>query len=457
MASKTSGSVGLMITMVIFIALTLTLFVTTMVLFARTQKLTNDLSLKQGELDAAVRSEERDDRWQELQTLAGRGQGVVRYLDTALRQTAEKVTGSRRDNADAVLAAITKAQGDTGLPLLRLLEAREGDIGTLRRQLAGAEEARDAARADLLAGTERVAALEAQHQAAVDRLNAEIETYKTNASGVVSGLDTARADMQSQVERVRGDADSSIAALENEIARLESELLVANDQLKRFRIDQNDQTLRGSFEGALVDGRIIGVNIQNRNVFLDLGRKDRVVLGMTFEVYADGTAIRVDPSSGEYPQGKATIEIVSVDEASSTARIIRESAGTPIIRGDAIANAVYDRNKTYTFTVYGNFDTNADGIATREEAQNIRALIADWNGQVSEDIAGDTDFLVLGVKPALPPQPKPNDPVELIQRYLLLRQAAAKYDELFNTAQATGIPVLNQNRLYTLTGAGARR
>lgn len=456
MASKTSGSVGLMITMVIFIALTLTLFVTTMVLFARTQKLTNDLSLKQGELDAAVRSDERDDRWQELQQLAGRGQGVVRYLDNSLRQTAERVTGSRRDNADALLAAITRAQGDTGLPLLRLLETLQNDIGSLQQRLAGAEQARDAARADLIASTERIAALEAQHKSAVDRLNAEIETYKTNASGVVSGLDEARQSMQGEIARVRTDADSTISSLENEIARLENELLVANDQLKRFRVDQNEETLRGTFEGALVDGRVIGVNIQDRNVFLDLGRKDRVVLGMTFEVYADGTTIRPDASGG-YPQGKATVEIISVDDSSSTARIIRESAGTPIIRGDAIANAVYDRNKTYSFVVFGNFDTDGDGIATREEAQNIRALITDWNGVVTDDITGDTDFLVLGVKPPLPPQPKPNDPVELIQRYLLLRQTAQKYDQLFEAAQSTGIPVLNQNRLYTLTGADARR
>jgi len=456
MASKTSGSVGLMITMVIFIALTLTLFVTTMVLFARTQKLTNDLSLKQGELDAAVRSDERDDRWQELQQLAGRSQGVVRYLDNSLRQTAEKVTGSRRDNADALLAAITRAQGDTGLPLLRLLETRQNDIGSLQQRLAGAEQARDAARADLIASTERIAALEAQHKSAVDRLNSEIEIYRTNASGVVSGLDEARQNMQGEIARVRTDSDGTISSLENEIARLENELLVANDQLKRFRVDQNQETLRGTFEGALVDGRVIGVNIQDRNVFLDLGRDDRVVLGMTFEVYADGTAIRPN-ASGEYPQGKATVEIISVDQTSSTARIIRESVGTPIIRGDAIANAVYDRNKVYSFAVFGNFDTDGDGIATREEAQNIRALITEWNGVVTDDITGDTDFLVLGTKPPLPPQPKPNDPVELIQRYLLLRQTAQKYDQLFEAAQATGIPVLNQNRLYTLTGADARR
>ena len=187
-----------------------------------------------------------------------------------------------------------------------------------------------------------------------------------------------------------------------------------------------------------------------------LGIADRLVVGLPFEIYSGLTNIKPGPN-GEYPPGKATIEVIRIDDTSSVARIIRENAGTPIIRGDAIANAVYDPRKQYSFAVFGNFDTDRDGIPTPQGRQDVRAMITQWGGKVSEDIVGNTDFLVLGTKPALPPQPKSTDPVELIQRFLMLKQESQKYDELFDAAQKAGIPVLNENRLYTLTGAHAQR
>ena len=43
-------------------------------------------------------------------------------------------------------------------------------------------------------------------------------------------------------------------------------------------------------------------------------------------------------------------------------------------------------------------------------------------------------------------------PIESIEFFISLKRQALRYDELFEKAQATSIPVLNQNRLYTLTG-----
>ncbi len=149
--------------------------------------------------------------------------------------------------------------------------------------------------------------------------------------------------------------------------------------------------------------------------------------------------------------------MVRIDDTSSVARILRENAGTPIIRGDAAANAIYDPKKVYSFALFGNFDTDGDGIATPQGRQEIGAMITQWGGTVTTDIVGDTDFLVLGSKPTLPPEPRTNDPVELVQRYLMLKQETVKYDELFDRATRASIPVLNQNRLFTLTGARSSR
>lgn len=454
MASKTSASLGVLIFLNVSWVLALALLITSIVLFARVQRLTNDVQMKQNDLDVAVKADERDDRFEELKSLA-KNQGVVRFLDAKLQELSAQVGGSRRDDPTALVEKI-KAASPEGTPLLPLLASKNSDIEGLKGQLSAAERAREAANSDLLATVDRVKALEEEHRKTVASLNAEIDAYKEGTNVYRTGMETSRVDMDARVTTIRSDSEATISGLESRSRDLEQQLLIANDQLRRLKQEQAGQNLRGASEEALVDGRIVGVVAAARQTYVGLGRRDRLVLGMTFEVYNDASTI-VPNEKGEYPKGKGTIEIIRIDETSSTARIIRETAGSTITNGDVIANAIYDPKKAYTFTVYGNFDTNNDDSFTPQEIQDIRGLIESWNGKVADDITGDTDFLVLGTRPILPPQPKPDDPVELIQRWVQLSQQATKYDELFDKATRAAIPILNQNRLYTLTGVHGRR
>ena len=56
---------------------------------------------------------------------------------------------------------------------------------------------------------------------------------------------------------------------------------------------------------------------------------------------------------------------------------------------------------------------------------------------------------------ALRPQdvPGPDAPWEVLQEYVRLQRIVKRYDELFDRAIASSIPVLNENRLYTLLGS----
>jgi hypothetical protein len=117
-----------------------------------------------------------------------------------------------------------------------------------------------------------------------------------------------------------------------------------------------------------------------------------------------------------------------------------------------VANAIYDPNKVYTFLVYGNFDANGDGIATQHEAEDVKAVIAAWGGKTTSELTGDVDFLVLGQRPQLPPRPGVNSPLPVVLEYQRIDQMANRYDELFQQATSTSVPVLNENRLYTLIG-----
>jgi len=445
----------MMVAVAILGTLTVAFLVTTLVFVAKVQKLTRDNIQLKSDLDRAVRADERDDRWNLLQQMAG-NQGVVRYLDSSLRDTAEKVTGSRRDEANILLDRINASLDEDASSLIGTVDKLRADNDALQRRLEEADASSDAARSDLQAAQDAIGALRAKLDDGMNRMTSEVDTYKAGTDEYRAGIEATRQQFDTKLQEIQGESDATVRSLETEIGDLESKLAIANDQLRTLRIERGEEGLRPQSEATLVDGRVIGLNTASNEVSIDLGRRDHVVLGLTFEIYPGDSTIRPG-RGGRYPTGKASVEIMRIDVGSSVGRIIRRQAGNPILVGDSVANAVYDPSKVYSFAVFGNFDTNNDGLRTPQERQSIKSLIAEWGGDVSEDVQGDTDFIVLGSRPVLPPQPRPSDPVELIQSFLLKKQTVQKYDEMFKQAEATGIPVLNQNRLYTLTGLRGRR
>lgn len=456
MASKSSASVGMMASLAVFALLSLVLFVLTVVFMARTQKMTKEKDAAVADLAIAVKADERDDRWEELKSQARSANvGVVRYLDGALRDTLKLAGGTRNDTPDTVREKFEK-RTDVAPTMTGTIDRRDQQIADLRRDLENAERDRDNALADMKAGAERIKLIEDEHSATVAKLNSEIDGYKSELDRFREGVETTQRNMLDTSAQARAETDREIADLQSRNGALSDRVLVLEGMIKNLQGATQKNRLTAPNEAEMVDARIVGINAAAREVYLSIGRAQHVVVGMPFEVYSRGTSIRPD-ADGQYPAGKASVEVVRIDEGTCVARIIREARGNPIIDGDFVANAVYDPNKKYVFTVYGNFDANRDGIPTPGEAADIRALIDQWGGTVRDDIGGDTDFLVLGTRPVLPPEPKETDPVELINRYLRLKQAVQRYDDLFETARRTGIPVLNQNRFETLTGQHGQR
>jgi uncharacterized coiled-coil protein SlyX len=458
MASRTSASTGMLVGLSVFALLSLVFFVLTVVFLARSQRLDNDLVTARNDLAAAVRPDEKDDRWEEIkrQASAAGGKGAVRYLDSGLSDTMRLVTGNRKDSPETFAKKMTEAFGESSAPLMTVLSEKDKQIADLNAQLAAAQAERTSAQDDLKAASDRLGRVQEENRSTVNALNAEIGGYKAELDRYRTGVETTQASMEERVESIRAETDKSTGELQGKVDTLSQELLVKQEQLDKALGKANTERLKPGEESALVDARVVATNAAAKQVYVGVGRKQNAVLGMTFEVYSVGTAITPD-AEGNYPPGKASLEVVRVDENSSLARITREVRGQPVIQGDAVANAIYDPNKRYTFTVFGSFDTNNDEIATPQEAAEIEAMIKSWGGKLSEGITGDTDFLVLGSRPILPPEPKREDPIELIQRYLKLQQVVQKYDELFETAKRTSIPILNQNRLMTLTGMAGQR
>jgi hypothetical protein len=457
MAARTSTGIGVGITVTLLAVVSLALFVTTVVFYSQRQAAQTKLTELQATADDFVREAERSrDDVQQLRSAAQRQrQSVVGYLSAQRRDILGAVTGNPStsyDDFQKQLAGFKNSESDPNPILMNLIRDTRLELGAEKKARQDADAAFARAQQDRANEVARVKAIEDAHKATLESLNKQLDTYKGEIDAAMAEVQTAKNEAQAFADKTRAEAEDRIAALNAQIAEKEREVLLARDTISRLQGELKGRTFKSTEEFALVDGQIIGLEAASNSVYINLGRRQKVRIGMTFEVYSDAAAIRADERTGDYPAGKATIEVTNIDENSSTCRIVQEKKGNPVVRGDVVANAVFDPNKVYTLLIYGNFDANGDGIATAQEHLDIRALVEGWGGKVADELTGSVDFLVLGQKPTLPPEPPPGAPVAVIDEYLRLKQISDKYDELFRRASETSIPVLNENRLYTLIG-----
>lgn len=453
MASRGGIGTGVGITIALLGVIALGSTVLAFVFGARMSKATAEaVELKTSQAQYVTDAEKNNDGVQALVREAQRANSgsLVAYMQRQFRAVSEKVTGSPGETPDSLNKKITDMVGGDG-NVVRALDSLRAQVEAQKAAVAGAEAARRKAGEDLAAAQDK-------NKAADDARNAALAAIGTDVQGYRQSVETHRADLNSQqqnaagaVEKVRRDSTDEIARLNDQIARLREENQVAQGKIKSLQQERSAETLRPQDEATLVDGTVLATVDADGSVYINRGRADRIVLGMTFEVYGEANQIQLN-AAGEYPRGKASIEIVRVDQNSSTGRVIRSTRGNPVAKGDSIANALYDPYKKYAFLVYGNFDADGDGRSTPEEAGEIKAIVSGWGGKLVDSLSGEVDFLVLGSRPVTPPQPGADAPVAVVQEFIRLRNIAREYDRLFEQAAATSIPVLNENRLRTLIG-----
>jgi hypothetical protein len=441
------------ITLALFIVLTITFGVLAAIQYGRaSDRLRKINELEQGQSEI-IRADERnrDDVRALIEESKRARQSLVGFLADSRGSIMERVTGSRRDTFQGLTTRLEGIQGADASPLLTIIQSRDNEIASLRQQVQQADAARQAAAADLQNEVARVQALQASHQQTVDAITGEVAQYRNEIERFRTEAEAYKARVDQQRSSERTEAAEAQKRLQDQLTRLTEESLILRDQLQALRGQRNQEIFRGSAEDALVDGQIIGVDNAQGVAFLSIGGRQKVTLGMTFSVYSDGRAIRLD-DQGNYPRPKATLEVINVADNTATARITGELRGNPVVKGDVVANALFDPNKVYRFVVFGAFDVNRDGIATENEREDLVALIRAWGGTVVNDLSGDVDFLVLGQRPITPPRPSVDAPLEVVQQFAFAQRQAERYDSLFRQAGATSIPVLSENRLYTLIG-----
>lgn len=452
MASRGGVGTGVGVTIALLGVVALGSTVLALVFWARMNTANKDsATAKQGQVDYITDTERNNDQVRTWVAEAKKERtSLVSYMMNRFRSVSERVTGTPGETPESLQKKIESAVGEGGT-VLRALDEKNAQLAQAKGAAAAAEAARAAAASNLASANEKVKASEDAARAALEALNSEIKSYKEGVQSDRASLATRHQESAAAVEKVKRDASDEVARLNDRISRMQEELLVANGKIKTLQKERSSETLKPQDEATLVDGTVLAVVDTDGTVYINRGRNDRIVLGMSFEVYGQAGQIKPD-ASGDYARGKASLEVIRVDDTSSVCRVTRATRGNPVAKGDVIANALYDPSKKYAFLVYGNFDANRDGRSTPQEADEIKAVITGWGGRIVDSLSGEVDFILLGSRPVVPPQPDAAAPVPVVQEFIRLRNIAREYDRLFEQAASTSIPVLNENRLRTLIG-----
>lgn len=454
MASRTSAGTATVVTITIFGILTVAFFVTSMIFYSKMSKAEGELANLAKNYEEIIRTGERGS--DSVQAALGGARADRKSLVDHLLSNNRALTSLATGNPDLTLAQtrerVAELTGSDAEALTQTIARLQGVLASRESELASTKQRLDRLQADVDAELARIKTIETSAQRTAAEATDRVGDYRRGVDDLRSRVEGFEQRVQREKDSERARFQTEIRERETRIADLNQQLLVLRDQVRRLRGEGVSTRVMPLDEYSLVDGTIAAVDPTGNTVVITRGRRDNLVIGMTFSVFGSASEIRPINEAGDYPPGKAVIEVISIDESSARARVVRSSRGNPVIVGDVIANPLYDPNKTYNFVVFGNFDINRDGEATPYERDALVAIIERWGGKVIDDISGDLDFLVLGRRPLDPIQPAPNAPRSVYEEYLRLKARADRYDELFEAASSSSIPVLNENRLRTLIG-----
>jgi hypothetical protein len=415
------------------------------------------------------------------------------YSEAAHSSDAPIIQEFLKERTDPQASAIQTADNQIKalLKTIGAPSATPDDVTTPKNGLAATAVADAGHAGGTLLGTIQALRTELQTQTdAVANLNTSVNSLKQQAQATKQNYDTAIAAAQDTIKKMterntalteqltalRNQNQQSVASNEdsmnklrdqmeelrrqqllnneqqtNEIARRDDLIRVLREQL------QNERNTRNTNLGAEPDGIIVRAGAGTGEVYINLGRRDRVVPGLTFAVYDPRLGVRL--GSDANPQeaaGKGGIEVMDVAETESLCRITHTTSGQTIAAGDLIANPVYhqDRTRTFRFVVIGDFDLDGDGVATAGERDRLTQMIKRWGGVIDPNVTTQTDFVVVGKRPASAETPATDEAaatqpgsVEAVRA-----QTQQSYDQVIAEAKASSVPILNQNRFLALIG-----
>ncbi len=284
-------------------------------------------------------------------------------------------------------------------------------------------------------------------------------TLETNYKALKKEADDAKAQWKTRLEKYdaltevtqraeRAEAElkkaqADIEALKKDLAKKQERVEGLVGAMEKFRPSHDARAVLQQAKG-----KILRILPDDSVVYINLGKRDRVMTGMTFAVYAPAGGVTKEG------RGKATIEVVTVLQETSECKVTSVEPGSRIVVGDLIANPVYDRNRRFNFCVAGDFDLGFGTTIDDPDGVKVKKLIESWGGRVVPTVDEQTDFVVLGIAPE-PVRATANTPDALeaarVKNEEITKRVNA-YKQIKADATALGIPVLTRLQFLDFIG-----
>lgn len=403
-------------------------------------------------------------RYSALGQRAG-GRSWLEVAVTESTQLTQLLTGQNdatpqiaRDAVTTGLVAAQKSAGDTvAVPVDNVVVAistLSGRIDSLTADLAKSKEELAIAQKTITANIENQNKLLAVKDQEVADANDRIKVLGDDSSArhsesVVKFNETSETDRKTIADQLQqiNSLSTRIASLEREKAGVLRERDAAIAKVTGMR-GPTDQIVRA------IDGKI--VRVLGDRVFINLGTGNQVAPGLTFEVYSSLGIPTVGPDASQDIQleGKASIQVINVQQGTSECKVLRVAPGQVVNEGDAIANLAYDKNLAYNFYVFGKYNLDNKGEPTERDTEIIKRLVTQFGSKVGDQISTATDFVVIGAEPVVPnfsQQEMDEDPLKAYQMTEAIKQLD-EYNAVRAQAIQLNIPLLNQNRFLHLVG-----
>jgi len=334
-------------------------------------------------------------------------------------------------------------------------------ITSLTDQVSQLATSRQQVQSDLAAAQQKLQDQAKAQQAVLAQKDDDVKKANDRAAKAEDDAKNYQQQAAQANAALQASANNDLKKLQDTIAQLTTQSQQKDKQAKDLstrltqlmsrlhmsRVNPNEPIVQHA------DGTIDRIVDQN-TVFINIGRRQSVSKGLTFEVYDKTKGI---PPLGngladtDMPVGKASIEVFNVQDDTAECRVVRLNVGEQLVVGDLITNLIYDPNVRYSFFVYGNFDLSNSGTSSPGDAEIVKRLVTQWGGNIVDHIDINTDFVVMGKEPEVPQVTDPNDVVGQ-NKAAGARKAQKDYLDIIAQASSLGIPTMNQNRFLYFIG-----
>lgn len=408
MAQRGEGQ-GLQIAVISFAMLTIILAITTYVFYAQSASASKDVEAKTKSLsDKQTENNKLMYRVAAMRYVLGLGGVTKEEVDLAKSKAGgdDNEVKEILDNYTSDMALIGDQVAPDGprnyrtfntvlLAALNSKNASVSDAVTLNRDMQRAKDQAEQA------AKQRAETAEAASQSAVADYGKQVQTFAD---------DRVKMDDQNKQLAAKITADATKAKTDMQRLTDEKELFVKhNTQLtavnKRLLERQEDIKKEQADFTENPDGRISRVSQLQRLVWIDRGRADGLLRQTTFSIYDHNES----GISSAKPKGR--IEVLTVGDNLSEARILEDSPANPIIPGDIVETPAWSPGQRIHFALAMKMDINKDRVDDYDMIKSViqmnggvidAELRTDANGKIvrTGDINVDTRYFVEGEKPS---------------------------------------------------------